>query len=293
MCKSSSNITNYSDDYSVQLSIMHPRLFYGLSLFEPIIQNESPPGPNAAMLSSFRKDIWPSRAEAEASLIKSPFFKILDPRVTKNYFQFGLREVPTAIYPVSEKSNIRPGAVTLTTTKHQEAWSYLRPNFAPLPSDPNDRRERLISPDQDPLEEGMRIFVCSAALLAFLALPQLRPDVLWVFGSASHINLPERIDEKMKTTGIGRGGSGGVKAGTVQKVIMEKTGHFAPFQAVSKCAEIIRDWMEKELERYRQDEEFYNTHQSRKSESSNILSKEWLKAVRLDSAIKRPTKEKL
>lgn len=272
---------------------MHPRLFYGLGLIEPIIQNASPDGPNPAMLTSLRRDIWPSRGEAEASIRKSRLFKTLDPRTVNKYVQFGVREVPTAIYPVSEKSNIRAGAVTLTSTKHQEAWRYVRSRFDPLPSDPSDPKERLISPDQDPLEEGRHMFVCAGTIQTFFALPQVRPAVLWVFGSSSPINTPSRRDEKMKWTGIGRGGSGGEKAGRVKAIVMEKAGHLVPFEKVSETAQNIQRWMDEELKRYWLDEEFHKNYQSRKSEDGRVLSKEWMKGVQLKSDARRPVKEKL
>ena len=109
---------------------MHPRLFSTVILMEPMIQRDVPAGTNAAMPSSFRPDLWPSRAAAEASFRKGRFFKSFDERVLNNILKYGLREVPTAVYPLS--TTTEQGAVTLTTTKHQEVWTYLRPNFNPL-----------------------------------------------------------------------------------------------------------------------------------------------------------------
>ena len=282
-----------ADFYSVQLSLMHPRLLYGLVLIEPVIQNVSPAGPNAAMLSSFRTDIWPSRAKAEASITKSPFFKTLDPRVIARYLQFGLREIPTAIYPISEKANMRPGAVTLTTTKAQEAWSYVRSNFSPLNSDMNDPKERLISPELDALEEGTQMFVRPESMLTLYALPQLRPSVLWIYGSRSPINRPSLQEEKMRLTGTARGGSGGEKAGKVKKIVIKGAAHLLPFEKVTETAEIVSTWIMGELSSYHSDEAFYKAHQSRKSKGGLVLSREWMTGVQLNADAKRPLKEKL
>jgi hypothetical protein len=286
-------VTMNADRRRTQLSLMHPRLFYGLALVEPIIQNAPPPGQNAAMSTSFRRDIWPSRAEAEASLVKNPFFRALNRQVLEKYLQFGLREVPTAIYPISEKQNIRPGAVTLTTTKHQEAWSYVRPNFNPLPSDSGDHKERLISPDQDPLNEGTHMFVCAGAKLAFLALPYLPPAILWIYGNTSHVNIRQEREKKMARTGIGRGGSGGKEAGKVKEIILDQTGHLVPFEKVSECAKAIQDWMQGELNRYWLAEDSYKTYQSRKFQNGLVLSNEWMEGVKLQSDVKRQSRVKL
>jgi hypothetical protein len=258
-----------------------------------MIQATIPPGPNPAMLTSFRKDIWHSRADAETFIRKSRFFRNLDSRVVDKYVQYGLREVPTAIYPLSDKNNVRAGAVTLAATKHQEAWTYVRSNFNPLSADPLNPRERLISPDQDPLEEGRYMFVCAGTLQTFVALPQVRPAVLWVFGSSSQINIATRREEKMKCTGIGRGGSRGKKARRVKEIVIDKAGHLVPFEKVSETAHNIRRWMDEELKRYLLDEEFHKTYQSHKSEGGRIVSNEWMKGVELNSDAQRPAKERL
>ena len=83
----------------VLLSLMHPRLFVGLTLIEPIITAHPPAGPNNALSSSFRADLWPSRAEGAARLAKNRFFKAWDRRALDKYVQHGLRDVPTAVYP--------------------------------------------------------------------------------------------------------------------------------------------------------------------------------------------------
>jgi hypothetical protein len=51
------------------------------------------------MMSTYRPDLWPSRKAAEAAFRKNKFFQSWDSRVLDKYIQFGLREVPTALYP--------------------------------------------------------------------------------------------------------------------------------------------------------------------------------------------------
>ena len=264
-------------------------------LIEPVIQRVAPSGPNAAMLTSFRPDLWSSRVAARSSMEKSPFFRAWDARAFGKYLEFGLRELPTALYPGSKSTTaVSPSAVTLTTTKHQEAWSYVRSNFAPLSMDSADSKERLMNPELDPLAEGAQIFTRPESMLTLLSLPQLRPSVLWVYGARSPINVAPRQHEKMNSTGTGVGGSGGAKLGRVEQVILEGAAHLIPFEQVNECAETIAGWLEKELQRYGEDKLFYQTHKRGKSERDMlVLSKQWMKAVRQNSDVKRPVKEKL
>lgn len=283
-----------ADISRVRLSILHPRLLYGVALIEPVIQDSSPPGPNASLFSTFRKDIWPSKAKFEESVMRNPFFKTFDPRVMKRYTEFGVRPVPTKLYPVTGTSKIPVGAVTLTTTKHQEAWSYVRANIFPLPSSPDDPTERLIVPDLDAADEGTLISTRPESMLSLHDLSHLRPGVLWIYGEESFINSQDLQDEKMRLTGTGRGGSGGVKLGRVEQQIIQDAGHLAPIEKVSECAGSISKWLGKELTRFRQDEEFFRSHGRRvSSEKGLAVSKEWIEIVQMEADSKRPIKEKL
>lgn len=226
-------------------------------------------------------------------------FKNFDRAVFSNYIRYGLREIPTALFSVLNQSHltrVSSGSVpvTLTTSKHQEAWSYVRANFAPLPVDFGDFRERLISPELDPAAEGFHVFVRPETVLTFLRLPELRPSVLWVYGSRSHINVSPLRSDKMKVTGTGPGGSGGASQGKVQEVVLQETGHMVPFEKVKECADVISGWIEKELRSYCADNKFYSEHVSGKSEKDmKVLSKQWLETVRLKANVGRPAKANL
>lgn len=76
----------------------------------------------------------------------------------------------TAIYPVLEKVNMKAGAVTLSTTKAQEAQCYVRSYFSPLASNLNDRKEWLISPELDSVEKGTLRFIRPQSMLVLFAL---------------------------------------------------------------------------------------------------------------------------
>ncbi|MCJ1388062.1 hypothetical protein MMC18_000906 [Xylographa bjoerkii] len=266
-----------------------PRFAYFLVLLEPIIQENAPAGVNAALPSSFRPDFWSSRLQADASMRKNRFFQTWDPRALTEYLRYGLRETPTAIYPSAAVS----GAVTLTTTKHQEAWSYVRSNFTPMLTGPGTHTERLISPDLD-AENRTHIFHRPEMVLTFRSLPFIRPSVLWVFGAQSHINTPELREGKLAFTGTGVGGSGGVIAGRVEEVVVERSSHMLPLEKVQECSTILARWLEKAMDDFAAEERFHQQHNSGKSERDMLLmSKLWLKNVRRKENEKRTIKERL
>ncbi|KAK6335593.1 hypothetical protein TWF696_002361 [Orbilia brochopaga] len=60
-----------------------------------------------------------------------PFYQKWDPRVLDLQLKYGLRKVPTALYPDVEK--VGEEAVTLRTTKHQEVFTFWRTNVQDRP----------------------------------------------------------------------------------------------------------------------------------------------------------------
>ena len=86
----------------VNLSIMHPRLFTSLILIDPVIaRTPSAQGNFApARLSAKRRDRWPSREAAAASFKRSKFYQTWDPRVLDLWIKYGLRNLPTLVYPI-------------------------------------------------------------------------------------------------------------------------------------------------------------------------------------------------
>lgn len=195
---------------------------------------DAPQGPNAAFLSSYQSDLWPSQATAEASFRRSKFFKKWDSRALERFFHYGLRDTPTALYLDQDA-----GSVTLTTTKHQEAWAYVRSNFTPQSIDPHDPVEHLLNPDVVPMAVTSFEFTRPEIQLSYLGLPHLRPSVLWLYGEHSLINLPVLHDKKMILTGSGIGGSGGVKTGKVETIVIEAAGHMVPMEKVQESADLM------------------------------------------------------
>ncbi|THC92780.1 hypothetical protein EYZ11_007741 [Aspergillus tanneri] len=220
-------------------------------------------GRSPALWASTRPDLWPSLEAAETYIRDNPFWRKWDKRAVNQYIRFGFRSTPTALYPSSS-----PGAVTLTTTKAQEAWTYLRFNATPRAGvdNPHDPMERLLGPDVAVAgKEGDNnnrdyVTVSPWPCLGFEFLPYVRPSTLYVFGDKSHINIPDRRREKLQRTGTGLGGNGGVAAGRVRADIIPGTSHLAPLEKVSYTARILSGWLELEIERYRKEKGFFDWH---------------------------------
>ena len=242
-------------------------------------------------MSTSRKDLWPSREAAELAFRKSKFFQAFDSRVLDLYLRFGLRQVPTAIYPYPSADNsVQKDSVTLTTTKHQESWSYLRPNFEPQ----SEKMDRLLSPDLDPKIEGQQSSHRAEGVITLRNLAYLRPNVFYLFGDKSLLSTTNDQMEKFLKTGVGVGGSGGSRTGHVQRAVFGENSHMLPFEEPSRCSLVIVEWLAAYLVEYRTNENFYETYGSRKSDEGFLVaSQEWKNLVKKPSWTLRPAREKL
>ncbi|KAL9123099.1 MAG: hypothetical protein Q9187_000350 [Circinaria calcarea] len=264
---------------------MHPRLLTTLILIEPVIHTDSAVGPpeypsNIAQASTFRRDLWPSRQAAEASFRRSPFYQTWDPRVLDRWIKYGIRELPTRIYPDSSKEGTAENLVTLTTTKHQEVWTFLRPNFAEMHLERKPVYDRSSHPDLDQADPTTYPFYRPELAVAFRNLPFLRPSVLYIFGGKSNMANPEWRKKKLDITGIGTGGSGGAKEGRVKEVLFEEVGHLVAMEAVTDTAEATAQWLDQESRRWCQAERSYKELRSKRSATDNIMvSDEWIEKI--------------
>lgn len=289
----------------VQLSLLHPRLLTTLILLDPVISRGGGPANwLPAQASSGRRDRWPSRKAAAASFAKSKFYKAWDPRVLDLWIKYGLRNLPTHIYPsATAASNTLPAIsaaagstvpnpdpdteqeVTLTTPKHQEVFSFLRPNFptAEYP-DPGVEPNPLTHPDVDiaPDARGASPFYRGEPLATFRNLEHLRPSVLYVFGSQSALSTPEARADKMAHTGVGVGGSGGVKKGRVKEVVLD-VGHLIPMEKVVETGEEAVRWLVPELARWKENEDILTREWEKvPREKRSVMSDEFLKVMQGD-----------
>lgn len=239
------------------LALLHPRLFESLILIDPVIQervsvlgNVSP-----AFASAKRRELWPSRDEAAKSFKKSKFYQTWDPRVLDCWIKHGLRDVPTKLLPDAKK-----GQVTLTTTKHEEVMTFLRPNFRNKGGETepdsaeytltNPKLNRRTHPDLTPYDMPQEPFYRGESTIVFQQLPALKPSVLYIFGQKSSLTNDAIIEEKLAITGSGVGGSGGRAENRVAGVLVKDAGHLIPMEKVEESADHIGKWIRKEMERY-------------------------------------------
>jgi pimeloyl-ACP methyl ester carboxylesterase len=280
------------------LALLHPRLFETLILVDPVIQgkvsligNVSP-----AFASAKRRERWPSREAALTSFKKSKFYQTWDPRVLDRWVQYGLRDVPTKLFP-----DLKAPEVTLTTTKHQEVMTFLRPNFAFRAGDTepssaeftktNSKLNRRTHPDLTPADTTQSPFYRGESTIVFNQLPHLRPSVFYIFGSLSFLTDDKIIQEKMQLTGSGVGGSGGCAEGRVANVMVQDAGHLIPMEKVEASAEHIAKWLKKEMVRYwdweKKTEEEWG---SRKGLERSVLSERFVQEL---NAVMKPKDSKL
>ena len=240
----------------INVALMHPRLLDGLILIDPVIQRVLNDMGNLvpAFLSTSRRDIWPSREEAKATFLRNKFYQGWDPRCLDQWVKYGLRTLPTAIYPDSESdASARP--VTLTTTKYQEVYTFMRGNYPPsdVPIE-HYKPDRQDHPDLQ-AEYSDRRFYRPESVITFRNLPYLRPRVLYIFASdKSDMSHPDLMHDKLAITGNGVGGSGGEAIGAVQSVDIKDAGHFVPFEKPGEVAQAIERWLSERLSIWKQDE---------------------------------------
>ncbi|KAJ5946615.1 hypothetical protein N7454_003454 [Penicillium verhagenii] len=272
----------------VNLSIIHPRLLSTLILIEPVIVETTLGVPNPAIFSSRRRDLWPTAEKAKESLTKS--LRRWDPRAREKYITYGLRSVPTAIYD-SADPEVGQQAVTLTTTKHQESWSFTTPNFEP------ESLDRLFLPDWHSEQERQYLFSRPECWAAMRNLPYLRPSVKWVFGGKSYLSSPSSQEAKMRDTGTGVGGSGGARVGAVEKSLLPEGEHFLCFEQIGWCASVAGEWVERWYKGWLADEKFWAEYRSRNSDDNMLrISEEGKIVMKMQSGTIRgdfPPKGKL
>ena len=266
------------------LALMHPRLLSSLILIDPVIEKPSSrPHITAntllAQMSTFRRDYWPSRKEAAASFRKSEYYHSWDERVLNRWLDIGLRNTPTALYPATKEG---PGSqpVTLLTPKHQEVFTFLRPNFDGMDGDGRLVLDRSSNPDLD-LDAGETYpFYRAEPSITFKRLPYLRPPVLYMFAGKSDLSAPALREQRMSTTGVGVGGSGGAAEGRVKQVLFEDAGHLIPMEIVEDSAEAAAEWLAPEMQRWAQQEKEFQAKWSQKTlAEKQTLSEEWKRRV--------------
>lgn len=299
---------SFGGNILTHLALLHPRLLTTLVLLDPVITHftfrRMGAGIGPTRSSTFRREAWPSRAAAEASFRRSPFYSSWDPRVLDAWCAHAIRDTPTALFPGdgeggegengSGNGNGNDGQpqqtqkqkqVTLTTTKHQEVFTFFRPLWPYYKADGTIDRDG--APDFDPslndkVDHSSPLsfpFYRSEGSSVLQNLPHVRPSVLWVFGGDSDLSQPEGRREKLALCGSGGGGSGGVAAGRVAEVLVEGRGHLFPMEVPGLCAEHAAAWIGKEMQRWREGERKYEEWTRRPFREKTTLSRRFMDSV--------------
>ena len=132
----------------------------------------------------------------------------------------------------------------------------------------------------------MSPFYNPVPISTFKRLPNLRPSVLYIFGDpkkGAHLSAAVLKADRMAWTGVGVGGSGGVKAGRVSSITYDGIGHLIPMEVVERTADDCVAWLKPELNRWRriEDEERAGWAAVPRKEKS-LMSEEYVRIMKGD-----------
>ncbi|KAL7924646.1 Alpha/beta hydrolase family domain-containing protein [Trichoderma austrokoningii] len=270
------------------VALMHPRLFAGFVMLDPVIARfaarEQPQQASSfeimvspASLSVIRRDTWPSRAAAREAFLSKQFYRDWDPRVLDLFVQHGLRDDDDDAAAAAAAPSVR-----LTTTKHQEVFTFVRPLYPAVNAAADTITNPSLIPDYDFETQSPPLYrpvYRPEQSNTFARLPNLRPPVLYIFGGKSTACPPPLVKEKLDTTGVGIGGSGGMKAGRVKHAIHPDCGHLVPLEKPLFCAKAAAIWAKTEIERWWEEEKAYEEWTSKSLEEKSTMDDELKRRV--------------
>ncbi|KAE8412643.1 hypothetical protein BDV36DRAFT_300686 [Aspergillus pseudocaelatus] len=189
-----------------------------------------------AQASMRRKETFDSLDTAISQFRNSTTFQKWDSRAFDMWIKYGLRRAP----------GDHAGRVTLTTTKSQELFTFVRPIF--ISKSPEDRR--LGFPDLSLEAPSDILFYRPEPVITFHNLPHLRPSTLYIFGDRSQFISRQLRDSIAHKTGVGIGGGGGLTKGQVKYIVVRDTGHFGPMEDPRALAEKTVEWLKAGVEQW-------------------------------------------
>ncbi|KAF3909791.1 hypothetical protein ABW21_db0200853 [Orbilia brochopaga] len=204
-----------------RLSQMHPTLMSCVIGVDPVImpppKSDAPASANFGPMSARRRDIWPSRDAAIKFFKSRPYYNTWDEEVLNLHMDMGLRRVPTALYP--DVSAIEGGAdaVTLTTTKHQEVFTFFR----------MAEKTRM-----DPIH-------------MFNWLGDMKIPVCYIQGKNSVINWGDGNKRKMEATP------------QPCEMHLVDTGHLVPLEKPRECADVAAEYLFRQIESWKEKDEAF------------------------------------
>ncbi|KAI5800122.1 Alpha/beta hydrolase family-domain-containing protein [Geopyxis carbonaria] len=214
-------------------ALMHPSLFTSIVLIDPVIEESEviESGYATSKLSAKRIDVWRTRSDAENYFRSRKFYQRWDPRVLKAHLKYGLRDLPTMIYPDQ-------AGVTLATTKHQEVYTFLRCTRAAHPD-----MERPL--DRDEPGDTWRL------------LHMLVPHTLYIVGGDSPVST--ELVNKRKI----------MKTRSAEITVINETGHLVPQEKPIETAKATIVFLSQQLQKWNSRlEEDRRTNRSPKLPSS-------------------------
>jgi hypothetical protein len=100
-------------------------------------------------------------------------------------------------------------------------------------------------------------------------------------------------EEKLRLTGNGVGGSGGMEKGMVKDVIIEEFGHLVPMEATTLCARHAAESIVPAVERWREEEEEFKRWTRKSKAEKTMLDDDFKRWVGPMKSNKPGPKEKL
>lgn len=119
--------------------------------------------------------------------------------------------------------------VTLTTKKAQEVYFYLQARYL------DDRLLQQEMAIAGTSQSEQAPFSRPEMLELYQRLPELRPEVLYVFGARSEVSDLERRNSEVARTGTGPAGSGGAVQGKAKAALID-SGHLVAFEKPRESA---------------------------------------------------------
>lgn len=162
------------------------------------------------------------------------------------WVEFGVRDVGGGEVKRITGEDGKGGEVTLSTTRHQENFTYYRPSHQAFDAEGKKLIHPELVPDLDPNSPNPDYpFYRAEPSIVLSQLPTLRPSVLYILGETSNVATPELVSHRLRITGQGPGGSG-----RVDSVTLEGRGHLIAMEVPGECARLAGGWMKSEVARW-------------------------------------------
>lgn len=236
------------------LSIIHPHLFHGLLLIEPAISLglQHNVSLSQARAMTRRREHWLDHTDAEAAIRGNPFYQRWHPDVVSRIVKYSLVSSNNEVVD----SAVSGGAgVTTSTPRSMDIALLFKPNYRGVGRNGLDAMsadDHFAVPDADPDARWLFPFYRPEPVAMFKLLPNLRPSVCYLFGDKSPSMRPGDRENMINITGIGVGGSGGIRVGRVAERIVVEGTHFISFDkdTMSQTANFAAEWLGNEVHRF-------------------------------------------